>query len=99
MAVESADVLLDQVDARRGDVKLRIVGEAQRQILLGPAILADRLHAGEAGDAMGVVSGRVEGDLQRFKEFIESLAGLDPSRLRGKRVAFVIGGSVSAAAA
>ena len=37
----------------------------------------------KAGDAMGVVSGRVEGDLQRFKEFIES-RGAESGAWRGE---------------
>jgi len=37
----------------------------------------------KAGDAIGVVSGRVEGDLQRFKEFIES-RGQETGAWRGK---------------
>jgi uncharacterized membrane protein len=35
------------------------------------------------GDALGVVSGRVEGDLQRFKEFIES-RGRETGAWRGE---------------
>ncbi len=37
----------------------------------------------KAGDAMGMVSGRVEGDLQRFKEFIES-RGAESGAWRGE---------------
>jgi uncharacterized membrane protein len=37
----------------------------------------------KTGDAVGVVSGRVEGDLQRFKEFIES-RGQETGAWRGK---------------
>lgn len=37
----------------------------------------------KAGDAIGVVSGRIEGDLQRFKEFIES-RGAETGGWRGK---------------
>lgn len=37
----------------------------------------------KAGDAIGVVSGRVEGDLQRFKEFIES-RGAESGAWRGE---------------
>jgi uncharacterized membrane protein len=37
----------------------------------------------KAGDAVGVLSGRVEGDLQRFKEFIES-RGHETGAWRGK---------------
>ena len=37
----------------------------------------------KAGDAMGVVSGRVEGDLERFKEFIES-RGAESGAWRGE---------------
>jgi uncharacterized membrane protein len=37
----------------------------------------------KTGDTMGVVSGRVEGDLQRFKEFIES-RGQETGAWRGK---------------
>jgi hypothetical protein len=37
----------------------------------------------KAGDAAGVLSRRVEGDLQRFKEFIES-RGQETGAWRGK---------------
>lgn len=37
----------------------------------------------KTGDAVGVVSGRVEGDLQRFKEFMES-RGQETGAWRGK---------------
>ena len=37
----------------------------------------------KTGDTIGVVSGRVEGDLQRFKEFIES-RGQETGAWRGK---------------
>ncbi|RPH35035.1 SRPBCC family protein [bacterium] len=37
----------------------------------------------KAGDAMGVVSGRVQGDLERFKEFIES-RGAESGAWRGE---------------
>jgi uncharacterized membrane protein len=37
----------------------------------------------KTGDAIGVVSGRIEGDLQRFKEFIES-RGSETGGWRGK---------------
>ncbi len=37
----------------------------------------------KAGDAVGVVSGRVEGDLQRFKDFIES-RGAESGAWRGE---------------
>ena len=37
----------------------------------------------KTGDMMGVVSTRVEGDLQRFKEFIES-RGQETGAWRGK---------------
>lgn len=37
----------------------------------------------KTGDAIGVVSGRIEGDLQRFKEFIES-RGSETGSWRGK---------------
>ena len=37
----------------------------------------------KTGDAVGVVSGRVEGDLRRFKEFIES-RGQETGAWRGK---------------
>jgi uncharacterized membrane protein len=37
----------------------------------------------KTGDAMGAVSGRVEADLQRFKEFIES-RGQETGAWRGK---------------
>jgi uncharacterized membrane protein len=37
----------------------------------------------KTGDTIGVVSGRVEGDLQRFKDFIES-RGQETGAWRGK---------------
>ena len=37
----------------------------------------------EAGDKLGIVSSRVQGDLQRFKEFIEA-RGAETGAWRGK---------------
>ena len=55
MPVEPADVLLNQVDPRGRHVQRRVVGEAERQVFLALAVLRDRLHAGELGDAVGDV--------------------------------------------
>ena len=50
----------------------------------------------KAGDALGVVAGRVEGDLQRFKEFVESRGaetGAWRGEIHGQRVERGDGGS------
>ena len=52
MSGESADVFLDQVDPRRRDVQGRVIGKSEREILLALAVLGDRLHPGELGDAV-----------------------------------------------
>ncbi len=38
----------------------------------------------KAADALGVVTGRVKGDLKRFKEFIESRGGVESGAWRGE---------------
>ena len=63
VAVEAADVLLDQVDPRRRHVQRRVLGEAEREVLLALAVLGDRLHPRELGDAVGDVDD-VVADLQ-----------------------------------
>jgi uncharacterized membrane protein len=52
----------------------------------------------KAGDALGLVSGRVEGDLKRFKEYIESRGaetGAWRGEIRGERVERGDGGATT----
>jgi hypothetical protein len=53
MALETADVFLNQIDARSRDVQRRVLGKAQREIFFAVSVLRDRLHPGEPGDSMG----------------------------------------------
>ena len=61
MAVKTADVFLNQVDARGGNVEGGVVCKSQRQIFLAAAVLVDGVHAGEFGDAVGDVDDVVAG--------------------------------------
>src|SRR5262245_46979853 len=61
MPLKPADVFLNQIDPRRGDVERRVLGESQREIFLALAVLGDRLHACELGDAVRNVNDVVAG--------------------------------------
>ncbi len=65
MAAEPADVFLDQIDPRRRHVQRGVLGEAQREIFLALALLGDRVHARELGDAVGDVDDVVAGPSDR----------------------------------
>jgi uncharacterized membrane protein len=53
-----------------GDVSFRQVGPAKTEVTLGLEFEPHGL-AEKAGDALGFVSRRIEGDLDRFKSFVE----------------------------
>ena len=61
MALKPADVFLDQIDPRRRNVQRCVLGKSQGEIFLACAILGDRLHAREPGDAMGDVHDVIAG--------------------------------------
>src|SRR5690242_14812805 len=75
MPAEPADVFLNQIDPRRRHMQRRILGEAQREIFLAPALLGERLHARELGDPMRHVND-VIADLQ-IKERIDGTRSND----------------------
>jgi uncharacterized membrane protein len=54
-----------------GEVRFEPVGESQTRVKLSMSY-APESFIEKAGDALGLVSKRIEGDLGRFKEFIES---------------------------
>jgi hypothetical protein len=61
VALEAADVLLDQVDPCGRNVNGGVLGEAEGEVLLALAVLADRLHADELGDAVRDVDDIIAG--------------------------------------
>ena len=61
MALEAADVFLDEVDPRRRDMQRRVVGEAKGEIFLALTILGDLLNPGELGDPVRDVNDIITG--------------------------------------
>jgi uncharacterized membrane protein len=69
-AANGGRVTFEPVDANRTRINVRIEYEPQNFVE-------------KAGDALGIVKARVHGDLQRFKEFIES-RGTETGAWRGE---------------
>jgi uncharacterized membrane protein len=71
-----------------GAVTFQPLSDAQTRVHLTLTYTPEGLVE-KAGDALGVVSGRVEGDLRRFKEYLESRGaetGAWRGEIRGGRV-------------
>lgn len=70
-------------EANAGLVAFRPAGEGKTEVHLEMSYEPQDL-AQEVGAALGFVEGRVEGDLKRFKEFIEERNGQETGGWRGE---------------